>query len=83
MILDDLMREFDRVAAFPGQCDEEVTRGGDLEACGKQSVAIRRTPEFSMYPVCAYHANRFGSCVSLAEVISIAKDHDPDRGHAR
>lgn len=51
---------------FPGECCEEVSRGGVLQPCDKTAVAVHNDEEFA-YPVCAYHAR--GDMVPLTELL--------------
>lgn len=63
------------IATHPGKCEEEVSRKGEAQPCDKQAVAVRNHEE-GPYPVCGYHT-RF-ACLSLAEVLRIAREHIPE-----
>lgn len=63
--------ELRRAMAF-NQCHEEVTRGGYLQPCDKQAVAVRLDPEDnSPYPVCGYHSR--GKMVPLTILAEAAR----------
>lgn len=54
------------VRRFPGHCHQEVTRGGELQACDKPAVAVKAYLD-STFPVCKHHTN--GDLVPLADLL--------------
>lgn len=54
-------------AARQRECHEEVSRRGELQPCGRPSVAVRIDSRFNLpYPVCKSHTR--GQMVPLASV---------------
>lgn len=58
------------VRRFPGECCEEVSRGGEAQPCDKPAVAVRLYDQDHAYPVCKYHTR--GQMLPLAKLIEEA-----------
>lgn len=57
-------------------CHGIVVRDGHEDACGKPPVAIvdgRATEDEGYWPACAWHANRYGPCVPLADLLAVVE----------
>jgi hypothetical protein len=67
--------EFDYVLRYSKTCDAGAERQGDAVPCERPAVAVAADTTFGegLYPVCAYHANRNGACLTLSEVIRLAQ----------
>jgi hypothetical protein len=63
---------------YPDHCTAQVSRRGESTPCERRAVAVCHDPEggvaAGLYAVCAYHANRNGSCVALSEIIRLVKE---------
>jgi len=76
-----------RVLRDADHCHGIVTRDGEQDACGKPPVAIvdgRGTEAETYWPVCAYHAHRYGAgrVVPLAQVKATARaEAEAERDH--
>lgn len=73
------MSDLGYARTFPNTCNEEVARNGELQACEKTAVAVRRDPhDRNPYPVCGFHAR--GDMVPLAELFGEEADvsDEPD-----
>jgi hypothetical protein len=68
-------RELAEVLRTADHCHGIVTRDGEQDACGKPPVAIidwRGTEAETYWPVCAYHAHRYGDgrAVPLRDILA-------------
>jgi hypothetical protein len=55
------------VPQWLNNCDEEVTRGGHIDVCGKTAVALRINPDGGEpYPTCPFHTR--DDVVALADI---------------
>lgn len=70
------VEDFAHVARHARICDAEVERRGETVPCERPAVAISGCGTFGdgLYAVCAYHANRNGACLTLSEIIRMARE---------
>lgn len=66
-------RDLRDVLTTADHCHGIVVRDGREDVCGKPPVAIvdgRATEDEGYWPACAWHANRCGPCVPLADLLA-------------